>query len=400
MPTGIERLDELITITLYKDNLSATVLTDKQIREWIQKAAVEKENIRKELMHPPGGINTQTMMKLYVQRYQSALVYLLDKLFTYQNECKNPPLHKVYAAIIPMLHELLVLIEERFTPYFNEEEKMPDADLQTEKQSIANKLSLLKRSLSKTMDDDLLLSIVFTALAVFSNHSATVFITHHHFKYAQLLITEMHHLVSRKELIRLDIIRLLVYLNFNCTAFKNYLVEYMNAEIQTAKSRQEKAEKLLLQYRFMNQIQVMDGMALKPQSASVKEDIMEWIGNELQCMEKTNDSRMEAVKELKNKEEIQEAGIYYLLTVEEIALLKRIMKDSGYISNKNITVLMKDVSKMAHSVKQYEVSWLNLYNSFFNYNLTTIETLNEKLFVMLGTLRKLETKLKQDMKKK
>lgn len=400
MSTGLEGLDELITLTLYKDNLSATALANEQIEEWIQKAAVEKENIRKELMHPAGEINTQKMMKLHVQRYQSSIVYLLDKLFAYQNECSNPMLNKGYAAIIPMLHELLVLIEERFAHYFNEEEKIPDAFLQSEKQGFCNKISLLKKSLNKTIDDNVLISIVFTVLGIFSNHSATVFITHHHFKYAQLLMTEMHHLICRKELIRLDIIRLLVYLNFNITEFKNYMVEYITAKIKSAKNRQEKAERLLLQYQFINQIQPMDGMALKPQSASVKEDIMEWISNELQCMEKTNDSRMEAAKAVKNKEEMPEAGIYYLLTVEEIALLKRIMKDSGYISNRNITVLMKDVSKMAHSVNQYDVSWQNLYNSFYRYDLSTTETLNEKLFVMVNTLRKLETKLKQEMKKK
>ena len=172
------------------------------------------------------------------------------------------------------------------------------------------------------------------------------------------------------------------------------------ADLDSAADAAERNKKLLFYHFQMNQTIVMPDMAFHADAVSVKEDIIQWLKTALQYQPETMSTTIAVSALVKEKEEASEKGIYYLMTVEEIALLKRVMKESGYISNRNITKLMKDVSTMVHSLHQYDVSWQNLYNSFYKFELTTIEGLNEKLFVMINRLKKMEIKLRQVKRKK
>lgn len=393
MKNALAELDALITITLQQPAADHT-------KKYLEEAAQIIDRIRRVLLYPQDAVLTEAQCKQQVHQYQAALVYLCDQLFHYQNETKQLSLSDLYAAVIEMIENLLSLIEKRFPQYFNTAEKLTDAFAEKQQKSFSQMLSSLHKNFKKRMEDGVLLSIVFAAIGLFSNHSANSHITHHHFRYVQILMTEMHHLLSRKELMRMDLIRLLVCVNFNTIKFKKYLIDIIIADIDSAADAAERNKKLHFYYLQMNQIIVMPDMAFYADTVSVKEDIIQWLKTALQYQPDGMNTTTNLALSAKEKEEGVEKGIYYLMTVEEIALLKRVMKESGYISNRNITKLMKDVSAMVHSVHQYDVSWQNLYNSFYKFDLATIEGLNEKLFVMVNRLKKMEIKLRQERRKK
>jgi len=79
---------------------------------------------------------------------------------------------------------------------------------------------------------------------------------------------------------------LLVYMNFNATAFKNYMIKLMHAEINAGASIEEKIEIISFHHKEISQLSVKPEMALWPSLHSVQLDLVTWLFTEMTHLEK------------------------------------------------------------------------------------------------------------------
>jgi hypothetical protein len=136
------------------------------------------------------------------------------------------------------------------------------------------------------------------------------------------------------------LISILVRMNCNSVTLKKYIIEKMKADLHNCGTDKLVRKKLESWQDFFRETPVRVNMVWNKNSISLKEEML-----------------------------------------------------VGYLSNRNITEMMQELSGILHTTKQYNVSRQNLYNCYFTYDLATIKSLTEFFFVM--TLHQLEVKLKK-----
>jgi hypothetical protein len=188
---------------------------------------------------------------------------------------------------------------------------------------------------------------------------------------------------------------LLVYLNFNATAFKNYLVTLIQAEINAGASIEDKIETISFHHKEISQLPVKPGVALSPALPSVQLDLVTWLFNEMSHLEKKQTLGTVVPVSFKEGAETEgEKGIYSQLTVEELALFMKSLKETGLVKNKNMKQVSRCMAEDWHSIQKEHISWQYLYNSMGTYEMNTISSLDSKLMEMVNWLRKMKGSLK------
>ena len=89
-----------------------------------------------------------------------------------------------------------------------------------------------------------------------------------------------------------------------------------------------------------------------------------------------------------------EKGIYSQLTVEELGLFLKSLKETGLVKNKNMKQVARCMSKDWHTKQKEHISWQYLYNSMSGCEMNTISSLDSKLMDMVNWLRKMRGGLK------
>jgi hypothetical protein len=200
----------------------------------------------------------------------------------------------------------------------------------------------------------------------------------------------------------------LIYYDFNSAKFKNWLMDAIHEDVDAQDSVYEKLERLAYHYKELSKMQVKEGSSYTSIAASVKEDLctnvkteMEHLsGNHLPLVSpKRFDDEKAQVKNLRHREtnsdhvqtdsnEIE--GIFFGLSVEELALLIVMMKERGMIRNEKLNKLAAFLSKYCRTIGKENFGEQYLVNSFSNKNLKAIESLYSKLMDIVNDLAKMK----------
>jgi len=192
---------------------------------------------------------------------------------------------------------------------------------------------------------------------------------------------------------------LIIYLNLNETDFKDYLADFICVDVNRISTVKEKLDKLYFYYKQISQMHTKPGAALIQQARSVKDEMKDWLAGEIKYLQKTQSLGIIVPARFRNDTEYKK-GIWCTYTVEEIALFHRLQHEAKYITNKKVRPMIEDLSKFIHTATVHNVSAKNLYNSFYNIDLATIQSLNDKLFNLISQLRKIESHIKRKTKEK
>jgi len=188
---------------------------------------------------------------------------------------------------------------------------------------------------------------------------------------------------------------LLVYLNFNATVFKNYLVKMIHSEINAGASIEDKIEIISFHHKEISQLPVKSGMVLSSTLPSVQLDLVTWLFTEMAHLEKKQTLGIVAPILFKDPADPDaEKGIYSQLIVEELALLLKAFKETGLVKNKNMKQVARCIAEDWHSKQKENISWQYLYNSMSTVEVGTVNSLDSKLMDMVNWLRKMRRELK------
>lgn len=393
MKSALERMDELITITLNSDPGCTVNLSEELANCHVRLAMTEKDNIRKELMYSPSVFRNIGEMQLHITHYQCVITYLADRVTALRAQNTESIPGKFYTELMRILFDLLGFIHQRFSYYVDRDAKMPLELQEIKRKQLQRLLLQFSAVFNNEMDDLPLYSAVTKPITSFLQAEVHELFSYSKTDYLFHYISALNHLPAKTKSPVMELIAILVRMNCNSIMLKKYIINKMKAEIQNCRSGKQVVSKLDDWQDFFREISVRLNMVFNKNSLYLKEEMLGWI--ELRLLKELNGRGGKPDKLNQSTEKTEETGLLYMMTVEELALLKRVERESGFLSNRNTTEMMRELAPFLHTTKQYDVSWQNLYNCFYTLDIGTIKSLTEKMFVMSRTLHQLELTLKK-----
>lgn len=398
----LEVLDELISENLHPKNIlrGNTIVTNKQVTAWLNKALLLKRKARKRIKSIAYSFLEEKHKKIYIHQHISALIRLLDTLFNYLSpkevgdmaeRKEDSPVEKLYKRLYIYCNDLLYYLQDNFREYFNPAFKIPEYDLLKSQQQWRTALKPLKRKLLRSKADKKLIDLLFTFLNDTCDPASNTnfsFSSHH---YINDLLKGLDNLKqvpqTNSNFPPLNV--LLVHFDFNVTSIKDHFVERICENVNPLKTVKEKIDKFYFYYKEISQMHRKPGVSFHPGAASIKDDLKDWLVREIKYLEKSQSLGIIVPARFQDTPQYRK-GMWYTYTIEELALMQRIQHDAGYLTNSNIIAMMEDLSKIAHTATQHNISFKNLKNLFYNIDLDTIDSLHEKLLIMIRKLQNLK----------
>lgn len=397
----LEVLEALIKETIHpKKLLTKKDIAARQFEEWTDQLQQEAATIKKKIKKTTYSYSKENHRRLYIQQHQFPIIHLKNIVVEYllpkdasclaeQPDDSNLP--KLYKRCINVLRELLYFIKEEFPQYFDYDEKIPVSKLLLIQDGLKTRLARLRKQLIKTEQETNLIELLLQTIFVHSNNETCQPLTYSRWQYIKELLASIEKMqpadgyASHYKMLVVQ----LVYMNFNATVFKNYLVKLIHAEINAAATLQEKIEVISFHHKEISQLPVKSGMALAPTLPSVQLDLVTWLFTEMTHLEKKTTLAIVAPVQFKEPGDAEaEKGIYSVLTVEEIGLLFKVQKETGLIKNKNIKQLARCVAGHWNSKQKENISWQYLYNSMSSPDVGTMRSLEDKLVGMVNWVRR------------
>lgn len=398
----LENLEVLIKENLHPKNLlPESLLNGKEFEHFNQTLLQEKETVKNRLKKVTYSYAKENQRKLYIQQHQFAITHLKNVLMDFllpknaNGLIEMPgdsPEVRLYKRSLATMKDLFSFIREEFPQYFNYDEKVSASTLLNLQDGLKQRITKLKKQLIKAGHDSPLIELVIQTIQVHCYNKTGQRLTFKKLYYLKALLKAMEEM-NLEELPASHyppLIVLLVYMNFNATVFKNYLVKLIQAEINNCISLTDKIEIISFHHKEISQLPIRQEMALVPESHSVQLDLVGWLFNEMSHLEKKQTLGLVAPIQFKEPGDPEaEKGIYSMLTVEELGLLLKIQKDTNLLKNKNMKQVARSIAEHWHSKQKENISWQYLYNSMSTVEMGTIRSLEDKLVGMVNWLRKM-----------
>ena len=279
MDYELEKWDRFISNILHPSHLQ-----NLSIPSVIQQSEALRDSLRQQMMLQVFSLTKEKATELFVQQHQAVLIRLLDEVHNHlQHACIDAQAIPLYKAISEQLGFVLDFIENYFSKYFNLDERVPASYLQVAAKEICDQVPACRQALQdKGVSDEKLMDLIFCVFTDFCT-ARTKPCTYRDLIYRKDLIRELLVLGSmhKEGCIYAATSELLIYLNFNRTAFFNYFLSVIHSELKKLKTADAKIEKLAWHQKEIAQIHIKPGYALFEKDASIKDMLVSAIEKEI-----------------------------------------------------------------------------------------------------------------------
>jgi len=388
-------LEHLLIVTLNPANLKPGKLNDAFISECRLLANTEKERIKNQFASVIFNPGPENLIEIYFQHHQISLIKLADTAFNYLQQKISKSIYRLtnkslvinfYKEILRVPEDLLQLIAEKYPGYFNTALKIPDVQKWRLAPEIKSNLKQIKIALKKTDLNEKVLEITFEPIE--SLLAATVETTYRELTYLNSLINGLQYFINRENSSNINeqFSHLLLYLNYNRLRFFNFYIEKLKETGDHFNSIHDQIDFYSLQLKLINQLPVKPGLIYKPGLPPIKEQIGNWICEELYYLEKKQ-KLFSPVIIHGDKNQDNSGKIHTNLSVSQLALGVKLLVDAKVITNKNSTELMSMVAKTFKTDRQEIISEDSLRNKSYNFETATVEKLKDKIIGLLNIVR-------------
>ena len=344
----LEWLDTLISLTLNPVKMYLKELSKEDIQNLSEKALIEAVHIQSELKNQVFGLHKESQIRLLVQKYHSALIILLDTLIEYQENTAfiHSDSSNIAATLTSCLDELLFFIETRFANFLSLEERVPVTYLVVARKELKIKLDRLRKKLVADVADPAFTSIVLDNLYKFIHSKKTETITFRELLYRRELVQKLEMLGDTENQTSLynALNELLIYMNFNSTAYINYFTRSIADKINMLQNKVERIDSLHFHFKEFRQMQYHQSMILYPQHQCLKTILSNWFEQEIGYLEKTMHLSVNPVKQLKKGSagtlEIKHK-LKVTLSADQIALILRACDESRIVEARSMSEVFR-----------------------------------------------------------
>jgi len=360
----LEWLDSLISLTLNPQKIYFQDLSKEDIQSLSEKAAIEAVHIQSELKNQVFSLHKENQIRLLVQKYHSALIFLLDTIISYQKDAAfaKSDYSNLAKALVSCLDELLFFIEARFANFLSLEERVPLTYLEISRKELKLKLDRLQKKLIADVADPSFTAIVLDNLYKFIHHKKSETVSFRELLYRKELVQKLGTLRDTKNQTSIynALNELLVYMNFNSRGYINYFTKTIADKINLLQTKAERIDSLHFHYKEFRQMQCHQRMILYPQHESLKAILSEWFEQEIAYVEKTIHLADHPVKELKKSSVGQfkvSDKIMVNLSTDQIALILRAADEARLLQARSMSEVFKKIVPFLSTPSKEELSY-------------------------------------------
>lgn len=277
----LEVLENFVAKTLHPARLKQTDSIVPQIPQWRELIASETDRIRKQFIHTVFN-SKERQRELYIQYHQVQLIRMADQLFQYL-AIKNPKsiyqtgrdnlITTLYKETFRCTEDLLNYIEQYFASYFDKDADVPRVYLLLNQRSLRSSIKALRVKLTGLNANVDFIDVLLTPLSAFCQKKKA--------SYRELIyIKDVLRNLTACEAIS-EVKDLLVSMNFNsCPLVSQWIGEMVNT-LNGIGETKDRAAQLSKWQKEINQIPVKPNVVLKPNCVSLRDQLSQWITEEL-----------------------------------------------------------------------------------------------------------------------
>lgn len=387
MTQGIEKMMNFVMITVHPQNTVNLDVSETGVKTLLHTASIEIGSIRKHLVSSLFNLQEQNELASLVQNYQSVIIKLLNDLFSYQCQTNNSDLINLYTSLIDRIAELLTYIETYFYKYFDIDAKIPEIYYSAYGEEIKQQLMELRTQFKEKSTNLELIEIITSNYQPPRKSLNKKIITYRDLIYRKELFRELNLLVFNSSIYN-SVKDVLLYLNFNHIEFFKYLVDNLQKECNKLETPEAKLELLKYQRKQFRQMSLQTAFALFSDITHVKEQVLNWIEEEIFFME----GQIQPVGEKLEKgiEPAAESKITVALSVAQLGVFIRVLTLGQVITNNNQLDVIKIFASNFKTYRTEDISYGSLYGKYYKPEVSAIKEVKGTLLQLVGLITKMK----------
>ncbi len=359
---------------------------DERFAQVRNAVAIERDRIKKSFALKVWALENNQRAH-YVQYHQHRLIALIDELFEISRRkdeksglqfCISSEAFFLY----DQLADVLNLIRNELSEYFCRDAKVPESD----KMKILASIQESYKNLQHRMDgkENKLIATCSSHIKRFIEGMEPK-ITYRKVQYMEVLTESIGRFLHscNDDLPEEEIRTFLVSVDFNSAVYFKYYTEFIQGQLAQLDSNSERLEKLAFHNKTINQIQLTPGIAYDPGSRGIRTQLSEWISEEVEFLERkrfltTNAQIAEsdfAKKDFK---------LEFDMSVSQFAFFIKSFIETGVIQNKNISELIRFLSKFVKTKRSENISYESFRIKYYNVEGNTKDAVKNTFHAAIG----------------
>lgn len=379
----IEKFDQLITSISSNGKINGVIKTE-EIGTMILECCDEKEKIRLHIMEEVFNASEEKALHLLIDKYQCVFIRLMDQIYLYRkNAKKHDEYWELSKLLFDHLNELLCYLQVHYAKYFNLKQKMPVIKIEHTIKEIRPKIEVISAALKRTILNEKLIRYIIQPLDQFAESEA---ISYETFQYIKLVTSEFLSLdiTAQPEDILNTVKKLLISIDYNAADISSFYINELDLLVSEEESVQCKLRILKFQLKEINQVIVKPDHGLYHDTPGLKEQIVNWLNEEIYFHEME-----QTIVAAQPPGTSSEAKIHTTLSVPQLALLFRLMKEEQLITNTNQSELLKIVANNFTTMHKENFSYGHLHGKYYKIEANTKRTVYDLLMKLLHLSRKI-----------
>lgn len=289
-----------------------------------------------------------------------------------------------WESIVESITSLFRFLTTRYFKYLDLSYSAPVRFVESTLVQQLDKKGELERSLDELVNDDELPEVCKNLINMHLEVSHTTlgrafFIIEARRRLAKLFSRQHSFGTDLNNEIRNELLRL----NFNSDEFLDYYTRNISNSLAKLDSDRERFESLAWHFKNISQIQNSGSSPFDKQRPSIKQSVSEWIIEEMNFIEAK--FRLNPIANARSSEPaLGDFKLTLDLSVAQLALLIKSFVETGVIQNKNISELIRFLSRFAVTKKSGSVSQESLRIKYYNVETGTKESIRNMLHTAIG----------------
>lgn len=306
----------------------------------------------------------QDKVERLVRYHQQALINLLNNLVEVlsitngsRSTIKESHFNDFVKFSCSAVEEILRFIQDHFKSHFDLDVHVPELIKERARKALKESSILLEANLSKFEIDPALLSICVSPMTDFLKEP-DLKITYRKMNWIRELITELLQLSqdnAEGTVLTDQIQSIFILINYNHTTYLKYCTKIISSEVLVSETLAEKIEKFALHLKIVNQSLVRPDFAFNPNSSSLKEQLTDWVLEEIQFLERKQQLSIAHHSSAEDQVK-QEFKLVFDMSVPQFAYFIRTLTEIGVIKSKNISELARFLAKFINTKRSENIS--------------------------------------------
>jgi hypothetical protein len=382
----MESWDQLVHSMLHPAVLLQSA--PESINTYLVTAKELKEGVRTQLLRDTLYNKTEKETELLVERYQIIVASLLDLLFHYQHyESITREAKQFYQQVAGQLEAIILFLQNHYGRYFNANLSLPIPLRLREAHDIKKQWKIIAKRLSESETNTRLITILDQSIKGLLHLNEETDITYHQVSYFKNLLKEISGYLSTTASppVYASIIELLICCKFNELAFIREVCNDIRSEMEKKESSEFRLEFLRNCQKQVSQLWEQNHAPFHTVQPAAKQMILDWLSQDLAYLE------LPAVgPEIKEAEEVKEGvKIHTSLSVPVLALITRLFKDSGIVTNTNHLEIIRFFATHFTTQRKSEFSFGHLRSKYYEVDESTKKKVYDYLMQMAQLCKKM-----------